>query len=468
MPRLSACMLAVVAAVTFPLTLAHAQQHEAPLSPGPGEGLFLIVTDIHFNPFADPALVPRLDQSPVSEWGAIFRSGTDAIQGYGKDAGHALTVSALEAAAASGMAYDYVLYTGDYLGHDFNATYRSSAGPSPQGLTSFAVKTARFVSLLLEQSFADTPILGVMGNTDAACGDYEIAPDSAFIAGLADQWAALSRQPDRFAGFKTGGYYKVAHPTVADQDIIVLNNIFWTPRYSDRCNAAGGDPGADMMTWLENQIAATRAAGRTAQILLHVPPGINAYSTTGGTGTCAAKISPFWRDPFPEDFVELLRKHPGTVKYTFSGHTHMDSFAILDDSSGKPMVASQITPAVSPIFGNNPAFAVFLYDRSSGDVLDAATFYLSNLDDAVQGTEPDWQLEYRYRDTYGIKDLSAQSRASVAEAIKSDDTTRQRFSALYAVSAANGPIDGSDWTAYACAQSATSKAAYQACYCGGN
>lgn len=466
MIRINKLAKALFAALLPPCAGALAQDTSPPLQPGPDEGLFLIVTDIHFDPFADPAIVPDLDKSPVSAWSGIFKSGTDAIQGYGKDAGHALTVSALEAAAAQDMTYDYVLYTGDYLSHDFNAKYFNTAGPSPRGLTDFAVKTAQYVSRLLGETFGDIPVFGVMGNTDSACGDYEIAPDSAFTAGLADQWATLSRQPNRFAGFKTGGYYKVTHPTIADLDIIALNNIFWTPRYSDRCNPDGGDPAADMMSWLDLQISETSQAGRRAQILMHVPPGINAYSTNDGSGTCQARISPFWRAPYPEAFRALLQKYPGVVNYTFSGHTHMDSFAIISDDTGQPMVASQITPAVSPIFGNNPAYAVFLYKRTDGDILDSATFYLSNLAEAVQGNAPDWQLEYRYRETYSVPDLAAASRASLAATIKSDAAVRARFSELYAVSASEGPIDDKTWKAYACAQSAVSKGAYQTCYCG--
>ncbi|MEO9776329.1 metallophosphoesterase [Roseibium sp.] len=460
--------LAAWAAMMLPLAGAHAQQTAAPLQPGPGEGLFLIVTDIHFDPFTEPSLVPKLDRSPVSDWSAIFKAGTGGNpRGYNHDAGYFLTRSALEAAAAQNMTYDYVLYTGDYLSHDFNSKYQALAGPSPQGHTSFAIKTARYVSHLLSETFAGSPILGVMGNTDSACGDYEIAPDSAFTAGLKDQWAALSRQPDRFDRFRTGGYYKVAHPTLADQDVIALNNIFWTPRYSDRCNSGGGDPGGAMMTWLKKQLEQTRQEGRKAQILLHVPPGFNAYSTVRGSGSCDSRLSPFWHERYSKGFLDLMREYSGIVDYTFSGHTHMDSFAIINDTDGTPLVASQITPAVSPIFGNNPAFAVFLYNRTSGDLLDSATFYLSNLAAAAQGAPPDWQLEYVYRSTYSLQDLSPASRSALASRIKSDTLPRQQFTELYAVKAPDNPIDSSNWQAYACAQSAVSEDAYEACYCAG-
>ncbi len=459
--------VAALAAATLPLGSASAQMPIPPLQPDPGEGIFLLMTDIHFDPFAEPSLVPELDRNPVSKWPEIFKTAGMSIQPYGQDSGYALTTSALGAAAAQGMTYDYVLYTGDYLSHGFNANYRRLAGPSPQGLASFAVKTAQFGFHLLSGTFTEIPIFGVMGNTDSVCGDYEIAPNSAFIHGIAGQWAQLSGQPERFSQFRTGGFYKAAHPTVADQDLIVLNNIFWTPRYKDTCNADGGDPGSAMMSWLDWQLYQTRQAGRKAQILMHVPPGINAYSTTHRSGACEARVSSFWRDPYADDFLALMRKYAGTVDYTFSGHTHMDSFTVIRDSDGTPLIASEIAPSVSPIFGNNPAFTAFLYDRQTGAVKDSATFYLSNLEAAAKGAEPEWRLEYVYSKTYSTKDLSPASRADVAERISNDAPLRQQFSALYAVKAEKKQVDPSNWKAFSCAQTATSREAYTACYCAG-
>jgi hypothetical protein len=44
-----------------------------PLEPGPGEGVFLIVSDLHFDPFADPAIVKELAAADVHAWPAIFK-----------------------------------------------------------------------------------------------------------------------------------------------------------------------------------------------------------------------------------------------------------------------------------------------------------------------------------------------------------------------------------------------------------
>lgn len=449
---------------------AAAQDTETlPFSPASDQGIFLIVTDIHFDPFTDPALVPEFDKAPVAQWPQIFANGGGGdVQGYGSDAGYQLTHSALRFIAGLGMKFDYVLYTGDYLSHHFISSYSRFAGQDAEGVTSFGIKTTQYVSDTIRAHVGDVPILGVMGNTDSVCGDYRIAPESPLTAGIRDQWAALSKASGGFGEFGAGGYYKVPHPTVPEQDIIVLNNIFWSPKYVNACNPQGGsDPGGAMIAWLDRQLSETRQAGRKAQILLHVPPGINAYSSSKGSGACNSRITPFWRTPYGGKFLALIQEYAGIVDYTFSGHTHMDSFTVLRDAAGKPLVASHITPAISPIFGNNPAFTAFLYDRKDGTVLDAATYYLANLPEASSGGTPNWQLEYVYRATYGVQDMSAASLSALARQIAAQPATRQTFETLYAATTqGSNPINASNRRAYTCALTAVDSTSYATCYCG--
>jgi len=478
-------VLAFALALLTALTLTgEVRSQSAPFQPGPDEGLFLVVTDIHFDPFTVHSLVPQLDKSPVSGWPSIFESSAGGnVASYGDDAGYILTQSAVEAAAAQGMSYDYVLYTGDHLSHRFNDHYNRYAGGDPQGVASFAIKTTQYVSQLLSDSLGGIPVFGVLGNEDSACGDYQVAPDDAYLAGVGTRWATLSHQPARFDGFQKYGAYKVAHPTVPDQDIIGLNNIYWSRSYSDTCNPNGGDPGSDVMTWLDRQLSETRQAGRKAQILMHIPPGGDARDTAhhihetapdSRQKSCDSNIALFWHDHFLKRFQTMMQTYAGTVDYTFSGHTHMDGFTVISDASGAPMIANQITPSVSPVFGNNPAFAVFLYDRTSGDILDSATFYASNLDEAAEkgaGTKPNWELEYVYRDTYGIKDMTPASRAELATRLETDAALRQRFTDLYAGSLKaryenqNAINQYDDWKPFGCSLTAVSWRAFDACVC---
>lgn len=463
------CKAATFALVAGLATVSLSVNAQTPFgaTTNPDHGTFLIVTDIHFDPFKVPDIVPKLDQALVSDWPAIFTAaGVDDFQTYGTDAGYPLTASALKLASGLGLDFDYVLYTGDYLSHDFAFDYNRLAGKDNNGLNSFSVKTAQYVSDAITVALPDIPVFGVMGNTDSVCGDYLIAPESPFTAGIREQWQKLAQQTEPFEAFDVGGFYKAAHPTVKDHDIIVLNDIFWSTKYQDNCNSDGGDPGQAMMAWLEWQLYQSKLQARKAHLLLHIPPGINAYSTSHGLGSCGSGITPFWNQDYARQFDALMAEYADVVDYSFSGHTHMDSFVVINDAQGRPNVAGHITPAVSPIFGNNPSLTAYLYDRSTGDVLDAATWYLSNLLQAHEGAAPDWQLEYVFREVYGTPDMSAASLARVSSQIMAIPSFQRSFIRYYAASTdGTNPVNDTNLKAFVCSQTAVSVETYKTCYC---
>jgi sphingomyelin phosphodiesterase acid-like 3 len=112
-----------------------------PFTPAPGQGQFLILTDIHFDPFADPALVDRLVAAEVDAWPGIFAGGQQAFAQYGSDANYPLMMSALDAAKELLPQPDFVLYAGDYLVHQFETKFDTHAGGGPEAFADFVVKT---------------------------------------------------------------------------------------------------------------------------------------------------------------------------------------------------------------------------------------------------------------------------------------------------------------------------------------
>src|SRR5436305_1981691 len=100
----------------------------APFMPGGTEGTFLAISDLHFDPYADPAIVRHLLEAPVEEWPAIFGVSSAAFSQYGRDTNYRLLISALDAAKDLGLTYDYVLVTGDQLAHRFKAGFDRHAG----------------------------------------------------------------------------------------------------------------------------------------------------------------------------------------------------------------------------------------------------------------------------------------------------------------------------------------------------
>ncbi len=224
--------LSVCGAIALlPLGALAADQEAAglPFAPRPDQGLFLIISDIHFDPFADAAIVKQLVDADVGAWPAIFeRSKQTGFAQYGEDANDPLMRSMLDAARRLVPQPDFVLYPGDYLAHAFETKFDIYVGGDREAYQDFVIKTVTFVSDRLQDAFAGIPIYGALGNVDSFCGDYRIAPGETFLAQVGRLWARHSANPRAFNDFGIGGFYVVPHPSVPKRDLIVLNNIFWS------------------------------------------------------------------------------------------------------------------------------------------------------------------------------------------------------------------------------------------------
>jgi hypothetical protein len=450
----------MVAAAALVAAIGGAGAAELPFAVGAGQGVFLHVSDMHFDPFADRAIVPRLIAAPVEEWDAILRSsqGT-AFSRHGKDASFPLLVSML--AAAQGPHYDYILDTGDNLAHDFHDAF-IAAGGSEGAYAGFVTKTMRFVNRLVQRSFPGVPVIAALGNNDSECGDYMLAPQSDMLAAVGQHLPAVAAHGRALRDYAIGGYYAIPHPTVPGREIVVLSDVFWSKKYADRCNADGGDPGSAELAWLEWTLYRAKLAGRTVTLVMHIPPGIDAYASRD---ECPARITSLWQDAYAQRFLALVDAYKAQLRGAFAGHTHMDDFRVVADAGGEPALATRIAPAVSPLFGNNPAFTVFLYDRADGSVADYATFVLSNLAKVAPGVAPEWTREYVFSRTYGLPRYDAASLADLAKRIRADASVRAAYTRYYAASSTQTAITASNWTGFACAQTALTPATFAACAC---
>ena len=424
-------------------------------SPPPSPaGNALLLSDLHFDPLADPSLVKRLIDAPVSDWETVFSSSKQV--GYARtpqDANYPLIKSALSAAAAQ-ASVDFVVATGDYLRHDFQNAFLKVGGTSDE-FADFATKTALFVVQSLQKTFR-VPVYFALGNDDSACGDYRVDPGGPFLAQLADSLEVLRNHPDAAADFRVAGFYELPHPTLANHEILVLNTVLWSRSYAI-CGSDSGDPGNAEMQWLGWQLYRAKTSGNKVMLMMHIPPGIDSYkSSHAGAGKAATE---FWQSHFFTQFLSLMKTYSSIVQIALAGHTHMDDFRVLTLGGSASPIVFRITPAISPIFGDNPAFSVLQYQVSTGEVSDIATYYL---DLAGGGPDPNWALEYRFSTAYGYNTFSAENLQSLSTAIRSDPSVRQVFAGYYAASAPS-PITAENWQFYACAQTQFTSSDYGSC-----
>ena len=203
-----------------------------------------------------------------------------------------------------------------------------------------------------------------------------------------------------------------------------------------------------MLGWLRDRLARQRAAGGRIWMVHHVPWGIDAYSTIDAkASSCPAKVASFLKEPFASEFLALLVEHRDMLQASFSGHTHYDDYRVLIDARGTVVGADKVSPAISPVFGQNPGFQLFTYDRSSGAPSDFSTWYLANPGAAPHAA--DWRFEYTFTKAYGQAEYSPDAVKALWMAMSRDRAVQDTYRRLYMVG--RGALDGAEFTAYSCA-----------------
>ncbi len=429
-----------------------------------GKGTFIAFTDPHFDPLRDPSVLGALEAAEPKDWEAILeRSGVSDFGAYGRDAPWPLVKSALDAMAAADPKPDFVLFLGDLVAHHLRESYFAyDARPTETRYAAFLGKTAAFMAMELGRRFPGAPILPVLGNNDADCGDYSPEPDGPALAAYAAAWKPLvGPQAETFAAtFRQGGYYSIAHPTVPKRRIVVLDDTFLSEHYR-ACGDGTADPGRRQLDWLKGELDSAAARGEKVWLLLHIPVGIDVWATLR-RGACLLPPQPMLEAKYAPRLLRILRDGASALQSLWSGHIHMDDGRLLP---GAPPVLDKVVPGVSPIFGNNPAFQVYAYDPGDGAIRDYRTWILPGLD---AGKPPVWRVEYTFSQAYGLTRVDGAAMAALAGRLPGDADTRRLYQTYYASSdVARSAITPGNWRAYWCGIGNVTPPAFQACYCGG-
>ena len=438
-----------------------------------GPTQFLMMSDLHFDPMADPKLVDRLSSAEPEEWPDIFESsGNKTPARYGADSNWALLRSALWQTKQTLPNPAFVVLPGDFLAHNFRHQFDAAAADhSDAAYRQFVHKTMQFLALQLERTFPDTAILPALGNDDLYCGNYQLQPQGPFLADTLPIFRALvgalaSSGFDR--NWMSYGNYSV---TVRGLRMIFPNTVFFSANYRNRCGSAGdADPGVATLAWLETELAAAERAQQRVWLVYHIPPGVDGFATLR-RGSCPDAIVPMWKQSYAEPFYALTRRYSDTVMASFAGHIHMDDFRLLGDDDGYYGFVV-ITPALSPIYGQNPAFRTVLSDASGG-IVDQTTYELANLREAADGAPPAWRAEYTFTQAWQLPRIDLASLTQLYAMIANVPVDRDRWRQFLPVSSPIywptnlGEAASQAALAYRCADGHLLLPEYGHCYCGG-
>ncbi len=241
---------------------------------------WLLVSDVHLDPFSARGIVRGKDTTPV-----LWRSALAEMHKEVPDA-------------------RVVLVGGDVLAHHFP----SLAARNHVGAEAQALETTRSVARGLGAAFPHAQFLVTLGNNDDPCGDYRSETRGGFEAALAQIWQPLvdrgGAAPDFVRQFERGGYYTARLPIPRTQ-AIVLNSIFWSIVYRGGCLSRPHAPGATELSWLASALARV-GPGERAVVVMPVPA------------------------------------NAGRIRWIAAGHTHRYDFRIA--SGVPVLVGSSISP----------------------------------------------------------------------------------------------------------------------------
>ncbi len=358
-----------------------------------------------------------------------------------------------------------ILILGDFLAHNFQSKYvLYTKDLNKKDYQQFVLKTLQYLTQSIQAvSPANTSIFPVIGNNDSYGGrgcmdaDYCSETNGPFFKALTQLWAPLIRdktnQKQFIATFPIAGYYAINLSN--NNHLLVLN----TNLFSDHAQGYRVDAAANAETaWLNKQLAAYQKNQQKTWIAWHIPPGIDAYSTATNF---FHKIRSFWKENYNHDVLKLINQYMDTIAGVYSAHLHMDGFLILGADKHKGTLIDSFVPAISPIFGNNPAYKIYEYDSKNLDWCNFSTYYLNLIHSSISQA---WIKEYIFNSSYqeDLKDCTLIAGFSKIS-INVDNPFTTNYLTFYNVSSNFKSLPKQAWKDFWCTINNLNIADYENC-----
>ena len=238
---------------------------------------------------------------------------------------------------------DIILYLGDAVGHVWNVNR-----------TVLVDENEHIIFSTLLEMFPQTPVISVFGNNDSFEKDY----GRFILHGMSPYTVAMK------SGFKNGFLStgtlcnsENQYPCLSSQNEIhgffsikLRKNLLLvglnTVMLSELSNVSP-KRAKIQMKYLETQFDKAHAKGMSILIAMHIPVGQNVYDG-----------SYFWRKPYKDAFLNLIRNYHGRIIGLLVAHTHNEEFKIVKISEDD-LIGEFFTAALSTSHGNSPSIKVY-------------------------------------------------------------------------------------------------------------
>ena len=443
---------------------------------------FLVASDFHFNPMADPSLVGQLEKADPIEWETIFNtSKSTSFSQYGQDTNWWLLQSSLDQMQRTIRHPAFILVTGDSLAHRFPQQFQCATHDNDrEHYRQFVLKTVKFLVLELRKRYPAEQIFITPGNNDENCGNYSIRAGGAFLLDTGRIVRDLAHGDDAMqASWEQMGSFDVPLPALRRVRLISLNTIYYSAKYhaanfSDDCAVQATSEPADELAWLESRLNAAHKAKEKVWLMFHIAPGIDPFSTVQQYLTlskgkapseelCSSAVVPMWVPEWTAKFDALLEKYHDTVIASIAGHTHTDDFRVIGAGpAGSSFIL--VTPAISPIYHQNPGFRTVTFAKD-GTLADSTVYYLTNLTFASSTTPGEWDREYTFSRQWKLQRIDAASLNSLYQKIRTSEAARADWLKFYNVSSSAVYLPAETIPGFYCAIKELDPESYTRCYC---
>jgi sphingomyelin phosphodiesterase acid-like 3 len=463
-----------------PVTTSHSQAAQPAKVTVPA----LLLSDIHFEPFWDPAKVPQLVTAPVSEWKAIlaaapspdqqqrFAALQQSCRARSVDTSYALFASSLKAMQIHAAGEKFVAVGGDLLSHALQCKYNALFSEStPAGYKAFVEKTLDYVMGELYGAFPGAPVYIALGNNDSDCGDYRLDTHSEFLRVTGNEVTKnfpIAERQSAQESFAAGGYYSVTLPApIKNARLLVLNDLLMSKSYTT-CSGKPDPTAADaQFAWLRQQLTEARANKQKVWVMGHIPPGVDLYATESKfIDVCGGHAPVMYLSS--EKLADVLVDSADVVELAIFAHNHMDELRLLKDDSQSPAstksVAVKIVSSISPINGNHPSFTVAQVDSTTAALKDYKVFVASN----QSGVDAAWTEEYDFVRSYHATEYTSSSVSHLISGFAADPGAKTQASQSYIQNFSVGylsPVLTMFWPQYLCTLSNHTPEAFKVCVC---
>jgi sphingomyelin phosphodiesterase acid-like 3 len=459
-------------------------------APQPATVPAVMLSDLHLDPFHDPAKVPLLVKAPVDQWEAILQSPDSptqaadfaAVQDVCKgrqsfDSPYALLSSALRAAKAQAPGAKFVVVSGDLLVHDLDCRYRAALKlPKEKGndqslSAAFAEETTVFVMKQVEAAFAGIPVYLALGNNDSRCNHNRLDVHDAYLKAtgqaVIDGLVGIGEQERKQAldTYESAGYYAVTMAApMRNTRLLVLDDIYMMTKFAT-CEADDKDQrGAqEQMAWLTKELDGARQRDERVWVMGHIPPEVDLKASLAkGLAMCMGGGAETF---LSSDALEsALTSHADVVRLAIFGHTHMDELHLLGTKeNGIPM---KVVASVTPVDGNTPSFTVGKVAPASATLTDYTVYVASN----KTGAGTTWAKEYGFDETYRETSFTAKALDDLIGRFHADSEGASAESQAYQHHFYKGEtrsLPGPLWQGYVCSLDHPTSEGFAACACGG-